>query len=616
VRALVASETLPTALSNVIERILQTFKSSTYDFRETANPRDPLIHFFPAWVPYYRLKHAIVQVLQPSTILEVGVRFGYSAATFLDAAPNARYTGIDLNTNDFGGHSGAIEWARSILPSDRATLHVANTQQMQVFPGGRYDLIHVDGQQDGDGTFHDLELAFRQARYVLVDGFLWTAQNFRAASEFLFQNKQLFDYFWVIPGYAGELLISIKDVTTASIAPKASTDSHAIQELYDSSYYLHDCGGWDTFSETQGRELSDLRLRCVFDLAMMANPSRVLDLGCGRGEIALQAALQGCHVIAVDYSADAISIAERSAAALPLEVRDHLQFACQDATQVNLSEPADVVVAGDLIEHMAEEELHRLYANAARQLAPEGIFVIHTFPNRWYYEYDYKRRRRIAASVGAYLPPNPRSRFERLMHINEQSPRTLRRQLAKHFPYVMVWVGASGDPAASLLRKLRPREIAAQRDLFAIASHRPICTEPVCDLFVNQQLTSEDIASIQLTADKPLVSAQVGGEVAGLSVSVSNHSRRTLSSYYPRPVHLSYHLLSSPSRQLVQFEGHRSRLTPALVPGATRTYRPHVIVPTKPGIYILQITLVQEGLIWFESSPNWKPAEIELRVAT
>jgi hypothetical protein len=75
----------------MFDEILQTAQSCAYDFRQTACPKDPLRHLFEVWVPYYRTKWAIVPVLQPKTILEIGVRFGYSALAFLNACPRARY---------------------------------------------------------------------------------------------------------------------------------------------------------------------------------------------------------------------------------------------------------------------------------------------------------------------------------------------------------------------------------------------------------------------------------------------------------------------------------------------------------------------------------------------
>src|SRR5215469_18824935 len=99
-------------MKDIVEEILTTAQRSNYDFRETAHPEDPLRHLFPDWVPYYRMKWAIARVLQPRSILEIGVRFGYSALAFLNASPSARYLGIDLDLPTFGGSVGAINWAR------------------------------------------------------------------------------------------------------------------------------------------------------------------------------------------------------------------------------------------------------------------------------------------------------------------------------------------------------------------------------------------------------------------------------------------------------------------------------------------------------------------------
>lgn len=598
----------------MIDRILQHCRVSDYDFRLIANPADQLAHLFPDWVSYYRMKGAIAQALQPKTILEIGVRYGYSGAAFLHGCPAAHYTGIDLDADSFGGTKGAIDWARRILPAGQHELIVANTQSMTRLPGGIYDLIHVDGQQDGDGTFHDLEMAIRQGRHVLVDGYLWTAQNFRAASEFLLQHKESIDYYVVIPSYAGELLIKVRE---AALLPplhsSAGVESGAIRKSYTASYYLRDCGGWDSFGQSRGRELRDARLRSVFDLTMMHQPRRVLDLGCGRGEIAYQAAAQNCEVVALDYSPDAIEIARSSLADAPAEIRDRITLLCEDATKINLPQPVDVALAGDLIEHMAPAELDKLYAAVARQLTPAGMFVIHTFPNKWYYDYDYPRRRRIAASVGAYLPPNPRSRYERLMHINEQSPRVLRRQLQKHFPHVLLWFGSPEDPASSLQRRHSPRELAAQRDLFVLASPVPINQAEVQRLFAHSFLSQDDVAAVRLESTQKNLRLPAGA-CAHLDVVLRNDSPHALSSTRPRPVYFAYHWLRASSREMVVFDGQRSPLVPTLPPASSRRYTPSFLTPADSGDYLLQMSLVQEGVRWFDSTNPHALIEVEVQV--
>jgi hypothetical protein len=193
----------------MIDSILGELAKTTFDFRAYANPSDPLSSSFEEWVPYYRLKFAIAKALQPKSILEVGVRFGYSAKSFLEASPAAKLLGIDLDCDLYGGQKGALQWARRITAGYDAEFVTADTQQMKRLPGNIYDLIHVDGQQDGDGSWHDLELAVNQSRYVLADGYFWTQQNFLSMTHFLYRFRDALAWYCVIPGYAGELLIHV-----------------------------------------------------------------------------------------------------------------------------------------------------------------------------------------------------------------------------------------------------------------------------------------------------------------------------------------------------------------------------------------------------------------------
>src|ERR1035438_10147495 len=113
-----------------VEGILAEAARSTYDFRDNACPVDPLRHLFSEWVPYYRLKWAIARELQPATILEIGVRFGYSAFAFLDACPSASYFGIDADCDAYGGCRGAVNWAKERTRGSKAEFLVEDSQKM------------------------------------------------------------------------------------------------------------------------------------------------------------------------------------------------------------------------------------------------------------------------------------------------------------------------------------------------------------------------------------------------------------------------------------------------------------------------------------------------------
>jgi 2-polyprenyl-3-methyl-5-hydroxy-6-metoxy-1,4-benzoquinol methylase len=583
----------------MIDDILSVAKEATYDFRETANRDDPLIHLFPEWVPYYRTKWAIARVLQPKSILEIGVRFGYSALAFLDAVPSAEYTGIDIDSTLFGGSIGAIEWARTACKQYQAKFIVEDSTKMERFPGERYDLIHIDGQQDGYGTMHDLVLAAAQGSYILVDGYFWSRQNFLWASEFLFRYRDLIEFYYVIPSYAGELLIKTKSYGQAS---QESTQSSAtLQSSYTKEYYLKDCGGYEAFKRSFGATLEDERLQAVARLCAIAVPGQALDLGCGRGELSLELARQGFDVTAIDYSKDAIEIAREAVNRDP-RLSSKISFECNDVNKAKLQGPYSVAVAADLIEHMLPLELDLLYERVADHLSRHGFFVVHTYPNLWYYKYEYARRLRLAERIGAYLPAEPRSRYELLMHINEQSPRILKGQLSKHFPHVIVWFGTPLTAADNLQRRFSIKEMRAAPDLFAIASHSPILVRSLVEALQMDVLPEALAQKIKLTVNTFPSRMRVGARHS-VSVELYNEATVDLKSVPPFPIHLSYHWMEM-NGQYLEFGGERTRLKPDARAGSATSYQLSVTSPETPGSYFLRVTLVQESTRWFDQTPT------------
>lgn len=594
----------------MLDKILEQARQSTLDFRAFACPDDPLQHLFEAWVPYYRMKWAIASVLQPHSILEIGVRYGYSARAFLEAAPQATFVGIDLDSDDFGGVKGAIDWAEKILHTYQHQLIVADSQKMSRLPGSRYDLIHVDGQQDGDGSFRDLERAIGQGRYVLVDGYHWTQTNYLAVNDFLLQHRGALDWYAAIPGYAGELLIKV--AARPTLTPGQT--SHSLQNTYTTTYYTQDCGGHEAFLKHQGQRLVDPRLRSVAAIATLVPAGRVLDLGCGRGELAYFFAERGYEVTAIDYSEDAIALAQSVFQSAPPEIQQRVTFRCESVVTAQLQAGEyDLAIASDLIEHLSPQEVEQLYRQVQRWLKPTGLFVLHTFPNLWHYQYDYQRRRRAAAKLGAWMPLEPRSPYERLMHINEQSPRVMRRQLEQVFGQVKLWFGDSGEPGGSLVKPYGLRDLAAAPSLYAIASALDL---PIKHL--QQRLWMKPVRfwwrSLQLQV---LESPQTveAGQCFEVVVQLTNRSRHTLSPYGPNPINLSYRWLGQGSRDPIGPEPHRTPLfpplpshpiwqTPDTLSYATMQHSAQcpvqVQAPRQFGHLRLRMTLVQEGVQWLD----------------
>lgn len=81
---------------------------------------------------------------------------------------------------------------------------------------------------------------------------------------------------------------------------------------------------------------------------------------------------------------------------------------------------------------------------------------------------------------------------------------------------------------------------------------------------------------------------------------LTNRTDKTIDAAPPHPVYLAYHWIEKTTRQMVVFEGARSGLFPGLEANATGRYLMTIVAPNQPGEYILQTTLVQEGVCWFE----------------
>jgi hypothetical protein len=163
-------------------------------------------------VRLYGEKHHVAALLRPRSIVEIGVRAGYSAAAFLAAVPGCSYLGIDADVGHSGGWPGALEKAEAMLLNhfgDRARLLKLNTRELETLPCGAVDLVHVDGDHSYAGCLHDLELAAGVGRWLLVDDIEWENSVRAAATAFVSQGG----YRAIeLPTVRGDLLIEVKGV--------------------------------------------------------------------------------------------------------------------------------------------------------------------------------------------------------------------------------------------------------------------------------------------------------------------------------------------------------------------------------------------------------------------
>ena len=200
---------------------------------------------------------------------------------------------------------------------------------------------------------------------------------------------------------------------------------------YSYEYFTTDCEGYDIF--LQGSSDISERIRGVVEGAGDLRGKRVLDLGCGRGELSCEAARRGAHVVGVDYSQAAIELACQRLEILEPKERERVVLILEDVCQISFPDGSfDVIFMVDLYEHLQPQEIEEVLRKVRKILAPGGKLIIHTGPNVWFYRYGYPLIR-VAARLLLRKKTREtlRGSYDALMHVNEQSPLSLYRDLKK-----------------------------------------------------------------------------------------------------------------------------------------------------------------------------------------
>lgn len=251
-----------------------------------------------------------------------------------------------------------------------------------------------------------------------------------------------------------------------------SNDRDVPSEYFSREYYLDACDGYNEFRASIGRELGE-RLRKVFDLCPIEPGQWILDIGCGRGELVLHSALRGALAVGIDYAENAMAIAREVRAAQRPEIKERMFFQQADASQFPFRPNSfEVAVMADVVEHLSPSKLTDCLEQVFSLLKPGGILVIHTAPNRWYAECSYPVVRVVKrVFTGVQLPKQPRDHWERVMHVNEQTPHSLMRELGRAGFNCRVWASSRRRSAGLLRRvlyKLYPLNLLIGTDIFAI----------------------------------------------------------------------------------------------------------------------------------------------------
>jgi hypothetical protein len=102
----------------------------------------------------------------------------------------------------------------------------------------------------------------------------------------------------------------------------------------------------------------------------------------------------------------------------------------------------------------------------------------------------------------------------------------------------------------------------------------------------------------------------LAGELVELSVRLTNRSNTFFTTAPPAPVHVSYKWIDLESGGYVdQRRAHRSRLPRTVYPAESVEITALIVAPERVGKAVLRITLVQEGVAWFDDQAAGNAAD-------
>ncbi|MGL4809835.1 MAG: hypothetical protein ACRC4O_13905, partial [Giesbergeria sp.] len=171
----------------------QLWVQSVLNPRDLATGRGPYCFETDHWYRAYLNKHRIAAAIQPLSVLEIGVRYGYAAHAFLSTGTVRRYVGVDCDDpviNAMGEPTCA--WAMEMLGRTTATprreLVKVNTRETRVpelLQGELFDFAHVAADHTFEGALDDITQVWElTTRAVLIDDYFGSSPVHDAVDRF------------------------------------------------------------------------------------------------------------------------------------------------------------------------------------------------------------------------------------------------------------------------------------------------------------------------------------------------------------------------------------------------------------------------------------------------
>lgn len=161
-------------------------------------------------------------------------------------------------------------------------------------------------------------------------------------------------------------------------------------KIYNKKYYLTVCPGSEEFKKSGGKKLH-LRLEKLLQQLTINKSTKILDVGCGRGDVALYLGKNSKETVGIDYSNEAIALANSTKKNFPFSVRKKVHFRTMNIKELFFPDNYfDVVICIDVLEHLYKDEAEQALGEIKRVLRKDGILFLQTGVNKLLYDLAYK----------------------------------------------------------------------------------------------------------------------------------------------------------------------------------------------------------------------------------
>lgn len=214
--------------------------------------------------------------------------------------------------------------------------------------------------------------------------------------------------------------------------------------VYTKDYYLHDCCGFEEFKKRKG-EILHKDVLSVLSRITVKPGMKLLDVGCGRGDVVVYYAKASADAYGIDYAKAGIAIAQEMQEKQSKEVQKHIHFLVMDAKKLEFPDDYfDVIISIDVFEHLYKEELEVALSEIKRVLKNNGTLLINTEPNKfyldfWHHVYVYPisqlllwLHKILTGHTYPGLPKDPRNDLHKKQHVNEPTYFYLKDLFKRH----------------------------------------------------------------------------------------------------------------------------------------------------------------------------------------